>query len=53
MSELYDYVDRDDNVMGQTTFEDAREKGRIIRVVHNWVLKPEGGGNFVSISWGP
>ncbi len=42
MSELFDFVDRDDNVIGQTTFDDARAQNRIIRVVHNWIINSEG-----------
>jgi isopentenyldiphosphate isomerase len=42
MTELYDYVDRDDNVIGQTTFDEARAQNRIIRLVHNWVVNGDG-----------
>ncbi len=40
--ELFDVVDKDDNVIEQATYADARENGKIIRVVHNWIINDEG-----------
>ncbi len=40
--ELFDVVDKDDNVIGQATHADARTNDKIIRVVHNWIINDEG-----------
>ncbi len=40
--ELFDIVDKDDNVIGQATYAEARENNKIIRVVHNWIINDEG-----------
>lgn len=42
MEELHDIVDRNDRVVGQATFAEARERNLIIRVVHNWILNSHG-----------
>ena len=42
MLDLFDYVDQNDQIIGQTTYDDARALGRIIRVVHNWIINDQG-----------
>lgn len=42
MTDLFDYVDKNDQIIGQTTYDDARSLGRIIRVAHNWIINDQG-----------
>ncbi len=42
VEELFDVVDKDDNVIEQATFEDIRENNKIMRVIHNWIINDEG-----------
>ncbi|MEK6900036.1 MAG: NUDIX domain-containing protein [Nanoarchaeota archaeon] len=42
MEEIMDYVDENDNILGQDTKENIKEKNLNYRVVHIWVLGKEG-----------
>lgn len=42
MAEIMDYVDENDNVLGQDTKENIKEKNLNYRVVHIWVLGKDG-----------
>jgi 16S rRNA (adenine1518-N6/adenine1519-N6)-dimethyltransferase len=42
MAEIMDYVDENDNVLGQDTKENIKEKNLDYRVVHIWVLGKDG-----------
>lgn len=42
MAELHDIVDKNDKVIGQMSYAQAREEQKIIRVVHNWIINSQG-----------